>query len=59
MNVLDAEQQSPLFRACERGHSEVMVTLLQAGAAVNLADSSGRTPLHWYVKMIVGHSIIA
>lgn len=47
MNVLDVEQQSPLFRACERGHSEVMVTLLQDGAAVNLADNGGRTPLHW------------
>ena len=48
MNTIDAEQQSPLFRACERGHTEVMVTLLQAGADVNLADSGGRSPLHWY-----------
>lgn len=48
VNTIDAEQQSPLFRACERGHTEVMVTLLQNGADANLADSGGRTPLHWY-----------
>eukprot|EP00052_Salpingoeca_macrocollata_P022844 m.199538 g.199538 ORF g.199538 m.199538 type:complete len:192 (-) comp21902_c2_seq4:171-746(-) len=47
LDVLDSVHQSALFRACEVGHAEVAVRLTEAGASVNLADSEGRTPLHW------------
>ena len=49
MNVLDSRYHTPLFRACEMGHTEVVVTLLNAGASVDIVDADGRAPLHWYV----------
>ena len=45
--MIDNNGQSPLFRACERGHSEVVLTLLQHGGRVELLDGDGRTCLHW------------
>ncbi len=53
---MDSNGHSALFRACERGHTEVVVVLCDAGASVSLADASGRVPLHWAASG--GHSAI-
>ena len=47
VNALDSRYHTPLFRACEMGHTEVVVTLLNAGASVDIVDADGRAPLHW------------
>lgn len=38
---------SLLHKAVEVGSSGIVGALLAAGADVNAADSTGRTPLHW------------
>lgn len=42
---IDAEGVTPLIAAAEGGHFEVVRLLVDAGAAVNRADSTGFTPL--------------
>jgi ankyrin repeat protein len=37
--------RSPLWRATERGHEEVVKLLLASGAELDLTDHDGRTPL--------------
>lgn len=56
MNAVDSNGHTPLFRACERGHTEVVVVLLHASASVELSDTSGRRCLHWAASG--GHSAI-
>ena len=56
MDAVDGNGHSALFRACERGHTEVVVVLLDAGASVTLTDDSGRCALHWAASG--GHSAI-
>lgn len=47
LNALNQDQHTALFCAAEQGHSDVVVTLLQEGAAVDLQDGDGRLALHW------------
>ena len=54
--MVDVNGHTPLFRACERGHTEVIVVLLHASASVELKDTSGRSCLHWAASG--GHSAI-
>ena len=49
--VEEVEKESPLHRACEKGHIEVVRILIGAGADVNLSINDGallfaETPLH-------------
>ncbi len=36
---------TPLFVACEKGHTDIFRSLIAVGASVNIADARGRTPL--------------
>ena len=56
VDAVDANGHSALFRSCERGHSQVVVVLCDAGASVQLVDDSGRVALHWAASG--GHSVI-
>ena len=47
LNALNQDQHTALFCAAEQGHSDVVVALLQEGAAVDLQDGDGRLALHW------------
>ena len=50
INALDDDGFAPLHRACAAPNSENMVlSLIDAGADVNLQDLCGDTPLHWSV----------
>lgn len=40
-------KSTALHVACRRGATEVATLLIDAGAEINLADSSGKTALHW------------
>ncbi len=46
-NSVDAEKQTPLHWASGKGHVEVVKLLLEKGADLIAANSSGWTPLHW------------
>ncbi|WP_319606857.1 ankyrin repeat domain-containing protein [Wolbachia endosymbiont (group B) of Chorthippus brunneus] len=46
MNAANHQMQTPLHIAAEGGHSYLLEELLKKGAAVNLADDEGNTPLH-------------
>lgn len=43
----DLMKHTPLFRACEMGHTDVVQTLIDLGARVDMLDQDGRSPLHW------------
>jgi len=45
-NFVDQYNQTPLHRAAQAGHQEVVRMLLAAGARPNVATKSGLTPLH-------------
>jgi ankyrin repeat protein len=45
----DSFGKTALHLACENGSSECILTLLHAGAAIELADESGKTPLIYSV----------
>ena len=50
--------ESPLHRACWRGHADVAETLLRYGADPNQTlPNNGNTPLHWAV--VNGHARLA
>ena len=36
INMTDLQKHTPLFRACEMGHTDVVQTLIDCGAKVNL-----------------------
>jgi uncharacterized protein len=44
---LDAQSQSPIASAAQRGDRETVKALLQKGADVNAAQGDGSTALHW------------
>eukprot|EP00045_Choanoeca_perplexa_P005405 m.45722 g.45722 ORF g.45722 m.45722 type:complete len:268 (-) comp13100_c0_seq1:1121-1924(-) len=46
VNAQDSEGETLLHKASDRGHLELVETLLQHGADVHAQDSSGCTPLH-------------
>lgn len=47
VNVADDEGRSLLHWACDRGHTELVSTLLFHNAHINMQDSEGQTPLHY------------
>ncbi len=47
IDCTDLLKHTPLFRACEMGHTDVVQTLMDCGAKVDAADQDGRSPLHW------------
>uniref|UniRef100_A0A671UGP0 Inversin n=1 Tax=Sparus aurata TaxID=8175 RepID=A0A671UGP0_SPAAU len=48
VDSLDVMKHTPLFRACEMGHRDVILTLIKGGSArVDLVDVDGHTALHW------------
>ena len=49
MEQMDQAKHTPLFRACEMGHMDVVQTLMEYRARVDILDQDGRSPLHWYV----------
>ena len=54
MNQANNDGDTPLYVACEKGHAEVVTTLLDANADKNQADNDGDTPL--YVACQKGHT---
>ena len=42
-----APRREPSQVACKSGHVEVVRALVETGASLTMADSSGNTPLHW------------
>ena len=56
VDTADSQGHTALFRACECGHSEAVLTLLQHGASVYMVDSDGRSCLHWAAS--AGHDFI-
>ena len=44
--MLDAWQQTPLLVAAERGHEDIAILLLRAGANPHSSDAEERTSLH-------------
>ncbi|XP_048117745.1 inversin isoform X3 [Alosa alosa] len=49
VDPLDVMRHTPLFRACEMGHRDVILTLIkgECGAHVDLVDIDGHSALHW------------
>ena len=45
----DLLMHTPLFRACEMGHTDVVQALIDGGAQIEVIDQDGRSPLHWWV----------
>ena len=46
LDLQDNNGASPLFAACQEGHTEVVRALLSAGAKIDLRRSGGMAPLH-------------
>ena len=49
IDAQDLLMHTPLFRACEMGHTDVVQALIDGGAQVEVIDQDGRSPLHWSV----------
>jgi inversin len=47
IDCTDLMKHTPLFRACEMGHTDVVQALIDLGARVDMLDQDGRSPLHW------------
>ncbi|KAJ3597825.1 hypothetical protein NHX12_001342 [Muraenolepis orangiensis] len=47
VDSLDVMKHTPLFRACEMGQRDVILTLIKGSARVDLVDVDGHTALHW------------
>jgi ankyrin repeat protein len=47
MSVSLTTGNTPLHVACLEGHGSVVLTLIDAGAALNATGGDGWTPLHW------------
>lgn len=45
VNIKDALGRTPLHIAAEKGYAEIVLFLAENGAAVNIADANGNTPL--------------
>jgi 26S proteasome non-ATPase regulatory subunit 10 len=43
---MDRQNQTPLHRACSKGHLATVRKLVAASAAINVKDAVGNTPLH-------------
>ena len=43
VNLKNSEKKTPLHKAAERGHTEVIEALLKRNAEVNAVDKSGNT----------------
>ncbi|KAK4188935.1 ankyrin-2 [Podospora australis] len=50
LEVRDGREATPVFYAAEKGHSDTVKVLLEAGANPNADDSVGHTPLHQAAK---------
>ena len=47
----DAQGNTPLHLAIQKGHRVVAKYLMQKGADINIADQSGRTPLALAIEL--------
>ncbi|MFH1998315.1 MAG: ankyrin repeat domain-containing protein [Planctomycetota bacterium] len=47
VNARDERNATPLHFACDRGHGDIAVLLIDAGADLSLRDVDGDTPLYW------------
>ena len=50
INRLDNKKRAPLFYAASEGIEEILVTLLERGAALDMQDQHGRTALMIAIK---------
>lgn len=57
MDRADFADRTPLYVACQTGHTATATLLLGAGAAVNAVENNGRTPL--YVAAAKGQAEVA
>jgi len=42
LDLVDQDNWTALYRACDKGRSEAAVLLLEAGASANLTDKKGK-----------------
>jgi ankyrin repeat protein len=47
LTLRDGDGVSGLLWACDRGHTELVIELMNAGADVEGSDNAGSTPLHY------------
>jgi len=53
INVSDRSGRTPLHKACQEGHLEMVQLLIQHGAKVNMEDKKDRRPVH--IAALKGH----